>query len=60
MIVFAGTVGWVLPAVTLGIDKPEEFTAYDARFVSGFCIFFNVKQRPPDRAARGFCFVTGR
>jgi hypothetical protein len=50
----AGTVGWVLPAATLGFDKPDEFTACDPRFVSGFCIFFNDKQGPLDHLDNGF------
>jgi hypothetical protein len=55
-----GTVGWVLPAATLGIDKPDEFAACDARFVSGFCIFFNDKQRPLDpRGAEAFVLSLG-
>src|SRR5262249_23487380 len=56
----AGTVGWVLPVAPLGIDKPEEFATCDARFVSGFCIFFNEKQRPLDpRGAEAFVSSLG-
>jgi hypothetical protein len=55
-----GTVGWVLPDATLGIDKPEEFAVSDACFVSGFCIFFNDKQRPLDpRGAQAFVLSLG-
>jgi hypothetical protein len=33
-----GTVGWVLPTPSFGIDKPSEFGRSMLRFVSGFCI----------------------